>query len=221
MKAQQEAVALYLFFRSRGISPSLNSISRALRDQGIRFRETDLRAWLQPEVSLFSSISSSPTPRSSRTRSTTPKPREPWITPPVPDAVPDELPDDPDELLALAGLFQAAFVGAKDSKKAARYDSLVAQALAKVRQRGNTGPEAWEAYGKARTLNHGAPVFRAFAVIDNLPPPRWAKNGAQIEHSPSDDLPTRAELLAAERDSKERCGNPIDLASRKPPAAAT
>lgn len=48
MNAQQEAVALFRFFESRGMKPSVASIGRALRDQGIKFREADLYGWLKP-----------------------------------------------------------------------------------------------------------------------------------------------------------------------------
>lgn len=46
MNPQQEAVALYLYLEKRGFKPSVRSVSRALRDQGMRFREIDLRGWL-------------------------------------------------------------------------------------------------------------------------------------------------------------------------------
>jgi hypothetical protein len=48
--AQQEAVALYRFFESRGFRPSVRSIGRALRDQGIVFDDKALRRWLQSFV---------------------------------------------------------------------------------------------------------------------------------------------------------------------------
>jgi hypothetical protein len=48
MNAQQEAVALFKFLESRGFRPSTRSVSRALRDQGMTFREERLRLWLKP-----------------------------------------------------------------------------------------------------------------------------------------------------------------------------
>ena len=50
MNAQQEAVALFRFLEGRGFKPSVRSIGRALRDQKVPFRETSLRAWLEPFI---------------------------------------------------------------------------------------------------------------------------------------------------------------------------
>ncbi len=247
------------------MTPSLNSISRALRDQGVRFRETDLRGWLRPfasrdssehlqpetrtqksrtpdaidkttdatgtrltrekEVSLFSNTSSSSspsgttTPRAvSRESSRAQTPREPWVTPPVPAAVPDDLPDDPEVIVTLAEVFMAVFVvDSPKPKVRSRYLPLVAQVLTRARSRGNTGPEAWEAFGKARTVNLGAPVFRPFAALDHLPPPRWAKSEPREEHNPSDDLPTRLDLIAAGRlPSDSESSETLAFAARGP-----
>lgn len=46
MNAQQEAVALWKFLEGRGFAPSVRSIGRALRDQGLKFRDQDLHGWL-------------------------------------------------------------------------------------------------------------------------------------------------------------------------------
>lgn len=46
MNAQQEAVALYLHWEKRGKVPSIRSIGRALRDQGMKVREETLYVWL-------------------------------------------------------------------------------------------------------------------------------------------------------------------------------
>lgn len=48
--AQQEAVALWQFLTSRGFEPSMNSICRALRDQGVKFRQGELYRALSPFV---------------------------------------------------------------------------------------------------------------------------------------------------------------------------
>lgn len=50
VNVQQEAVALYLFLEGRGFRPSIRSIARALRDQGVQFREAELRGWLSAFV---------------------------------------------------------------------------------------------------------------------------------------------------------------------------
>ena len=43
---QQEAVALWKYYESRGFKPTVRLVGRALREQGMRFRDTDLRTWL-------------------------------------------------------------------------------------------------------------------------------------------------------------------------------
>ena len=46
VNAQQEAVALWKHLEGRGFKPSVRSIGRTLRDQGLRFTEANLRLWL-------------------------------------------------------------------------------------------------------------------------------------------------------------------------------
>lgn len=47
MNAQQEAIALWKHFESRGMRPSVRAIGRTLRDvMGLKFRESELRKWL-------------------------------------------------------------------------------------------------------------------------------------------------------------------------------
>lgn len=47
MNAQQEAVALFRYFESRGVSISGRAIGRILREElGLKFRDGDLRQWL-------------------------------------------------------------------------------------------------------------------------------------------------------------------------------
>lgn len=62
MSAQQEAVALYCYLEGRGFKPSVRSVGRALRDQGLKFTDTDLRAWLAP---FRRSADAAPTQKSS------------------------------------------------------------------------------------------------------------------------------------------------------------
>lgn len=67
MNAQQEAVALYLHLEGRGFEPSVRSIGRALRDQGLRFREDDLRRWLKPYLDQTRDASGTQASASGRT----------------------------------------------------------------------------------------------------------------------------------------------------------
>lgn len=70
MNPQQEAVALYKFFESRGLKPSVRSIGRALRDQGMEFRETRLREWLSAFVKSRDASQTQPIPERTQETST-------------------------------------------------------------------------------------------------------------------------------------------------------
>jgi hypothetical protein len=118
------------------------------------------------------------------------KPRAPYVVAECPYEDFEQIPtDDISELRAVAGDFAAHFANAGPDKVADHVGSYTTM-LAKAAKMRRTVLEAWEACGKARLANGGAPLFKGLALraLDFLTYRPW--NEAVPEPNSSDLLPT-------------------------------
>lgn len=126
--------------------------------------------------------------------------RPPYVPAPFPDDLPARIPSgDPDALRAMARAFVAEFANAGPDK-AAKYLDAYASALAKAASRRRTTEEAWSAFGTARLIQGGRPLFACWGALDHLPfrPSNDPMPGDQpTDLNASDRLPTLSDLIAA------------------------